>query len=68
MSVSGGSDRIANVGEKHDVENVENTLAPHDGNTLTTLDGREVEMTWKTWLVIFVSIAFCCPPYLGEQT
>lgn len=59
MSVSGGSDRIANVGEKHDIENVENTLTPPEGvtgndHTLTTLNGSEVEMTWKTWLVIFI--------------
>ncbi|CAK7207893.1 hypothetical protein SEUCBS139899_010708 [Sporothrix eucalyptigena] len=49
-STSGGSDR--NVAEKHDVENIE--AVPEAGNTLTTLDGSEVEMTWKTWLVIFI--------------
>ncbi|ERS98189.1 uncharacterized protein SPSK_06068 [Sporothrix schenckii 1099-18] len=54
MSLSGGSDRVANTSEKHDVENVENTLTPREGNTLTTLDGSEVQMTWKTWLVIFI--------------
>lgn len=38
-------------GEKHDVEKVED-LSPQG---LTTLSGGVVEMTWKTWLVIFVS-------------
>ena len=53
-SVSAGSEH--NAGEKHDVEKIEVECAvpaPY-GNTLTTLDGSEVQMTWKTWLVIFV--------------
>lgn len=41
-------------GEKHDVHDVEKVedLSPQG---LTTLNGGVVEMTWKTWLVIFVS-------------
>ena len=38
-------------GEKHDVERVEEVSAPG----LTTMSGAVVTMTWKTWLVIFVS-------------
>jgi hypothetical protein len=36
--------------EKHDVERVEEVPPPG----LTTLDGGTVQMTWKTWIVIFV--------------
>ncbi|OAA63518.1 Fungal trichothecene efflux pump [Niveomyces insectorum RCEF 264] len=55
-SVSGGSDR--HTGEKHDLENVEHAVPAEStgdsGNVLRTLDGSEVVMTWKTWIVIFI--------------
>ena len=45
--------------EKHDIEKVEQVS---DGNSdthppghLTTLNGESIEITWKTWFVIFVS-------------
>jgi hypothetical protein len=46
--------------EKHDIERIENVSKDYTPETLQNSEGEAVNITWKTWAVIFVSDILYC--------